>query len=330
MRGLAALARLTLEQQRQQLQRATDACRLGSPDLEAELSAGSMAGLLDGGGSAWLASPEVLQPELAASSCSPGMRGFWEDGGGAAHVESAVAPWCGLEGLSTCSAGSQAPSDGLRTAAWYHEDQPQPPTLPARPHLEAADARSVGAYSSGTTGALAQHETVAGASNSVAAATAQAGAASDDEAGWQFASPATAAAYAQLRQRHQAAARRRELEKQMKDPLQRLHRFQGRSATLPACPGGNSSTGRTGVAASVPGCKGAGSRCSSPEQWSLPALRSPRSVQLDTCVPIACAGPAGSSGSSGGSTPAAQGKPRHGTFRRTSRPSIHILTFAPA
>ncbi|KAL4434143.1 hypothetical protein ABPG75_000584 [Micractinium tetrahymenae] len=311
VRGLLALARLSLQQQRQQQQQQAGAAGgLGSPELGAELSVGSLDGFLDAGGSCMFASPEVLQPEhgFDGGSTSSGLGGSaWQDGSAPAPPGSAPAAWAGTQQL-------------------------QLPSLAA-----LAGWGPAGASGSGGAGGPPWQANLTQSACSATSASPAAGGAGG-EAGWQFSDPATAAAYAQLRQRQQAVARRRELQQQMKDPLQRLHLFQGRSATLPARLGGSSGCG-SGVAAPHAaaglGCNGGrscASTCSSPARCSLPALRSPRPAQLGSPHSTGCGEPlsgACSGGAVGGSSAAAgSGLLRRGSSRRRARPSINVLQLA--
>lgn len=279
VRGLVRLARLALQQRRQQPR----AAHPGSPELDAELSAGSLGGLLDAGASSLFASPEVLQPELAAGGSSPGDWGAWGDGPAAAHA-------------------------GGSSAA---------PAAPAG--REPAGARTAGACGNCVAGAPAQHAHVAGSCTpgGTEPGAALAGAACD-ASDWQFADPATAAAYAQLRQRQRAAAQRRTLQRRMKDPLQRLHHFQCRSATLPARAGGaiSGNSGGASPAAAGPGCLGGDSTCSRTELRGLPSLRSPRPIVL------------GLNPGCGGSTAVIEGKSQRGRSPCKAQLSAHILQLA--
>lgn len=88
----------------------------------------------------------------------------------------------------------------------------------------------------------------------------------EEQSDWEFADAATAAAFASMRQRRQAGARRRELQQQMRDPQRRLHKFQ----TLHSVEAG---TSRSRPA------KSGGSRCGGSTdhtELSLPPLRKPK------------------------------------------------------
>lgn len=135
--------------------------------------------------------------------------------------------------------------------------------------------------------------------------------AAEAEEGWAFEDPATVATYQQLRQRQAAATRRRELQQQMKDPVQRLQRFHG-TIGVPRGSGSLSSTGSSSMS-------------SSSRDWSLPALPSPRAalaMQISgqrQAAPSSDASSRSGGGGNGGSPAAAVGR-RGG--RPTSMPAL--------
>ena len=109
---------------------------------------------------------------------------------------------------------------------------------------------------------------------------------SSPAADWQFEDPDTAAAFMQLRQRQAAAARKRALQQQRRDPAARLHEFQLRNgAALPSCSSGpcsqRVSSGGSGTGSSGRGGGRSGSGCG-----TLPSLRSPRAVRAARQVAV--------------------------------------------
>lgn len=292
---------------------------ISSSSLDAELDVDmevDVERLLGGDGSlsALFAAPEVLQPELAAA---PAACGFTPAAATALHG-STMGLLSGLAGPRlgtsyTPGAAGGGPWGGqlapaAATAAAVAAAAVQAPLMAWAPLQAAQQSRGSPSPPLQLLSPSAAASSPTSTPSSPASAASAPGSGRGIPSGWEFSDPATAVAFEQLRQRQRAAARRRELQAQMKDPVVRLQHFQGRSSVPPALRGGGSPGGSSTAPAwpasawtsrggSGSGSSGVrrGSAGASSGELTLPTLPSSRLMQA---LPAGCSRP-GSPGSSG-------------------------------
>ena len=292
--------RTLLARARQELQARRAACGGGAgsgggeaSSLDLELSNDWLEGFLDGGSSALLAAPEVLQPQLAA----------------AAGLGGGQLPACGT--LQPAQLGgskvSAQPAGGSQAQLWQHL-LPLPPVAGAWGPGSAATAgarssSAGGVRSPGPLQPLPQAAAPAGPAPTAGACA----------AGWEFSDAATAAAYETLRKKHAAAAARRERQQLMRDPVQRLHHLFAR--------GGGGGMG--GMLPSKPSSDGklhGSSGSVSTADWSLPALPTGWSTTRGPPTRSGSVGGVPVDGSGGSGRPPPRSLHRAGAATQPSRP----------